>query len=98
MNNIETNILKKSDLYPEKISLLRLDTDFYESTKIELDVLYPRLQKGGVLIVDDYFSFEGSRLATEEFLENYREDLELLYKDSIEKEGSHARAIFRKVK
>jgi O-methyltransferase len=38
------------------ISVLRLDTDFYESTWIELERLYPKLSRGGVIIVDDYGS------------------------------------------
>lgn len=50
-----------------ELSLLRLDTDFYNSTKVELEVLYPLLRSGGVLIVDDFGSFEGSRRATEEY-------------------------------
>lgn len=50
------------------IALLRLDTDFYLSTKAELEGLYPRLVRGGVLIIDDYGLFEGSRRATDEFL------------------------------
>lgn len=50
------------------LSLLRLDTDFYLSTKAELEGLYGRLVRGGVLIVDDYGAFEGSRKATDEFL------------------------------
>jgi len=36
---------------PEKIALLRLDTDWYESTKHELEYLYPLLMPGGVLII-----------------------------------------------
>ncbi|GMO53910.1 MAG: hypothetical protein Ta2G_12550 [Termitinemataceae bacterium] len=44
--------LDKNDL-PAKISVLRLDTDFYDSTKKEMEVLYPRLSIGGVLILDD---------------------------------------------
>ncbi len=56
------------DKAPATICLLRLDTDFYESTKRELSTLYPRLVSGGVLIIDDYGSFEGSRKATDEFL------------------------------
>ena len=50
------------------ISLLRLDTDFYTSTLAELQGLYGRLVRGGVIIVDDYGLFEGSRRATDEFL------------------------------
>jgi O-methyltransferase len=53
---------------PEHISLLRLDTDFYESTRHELEHLYPRLSPGGILIVDDYGSWAGSRKAVDEFL------------------------------
>jgi hypothetical protein len=53
---------------PQKISILRLDTDFYESTRHELEHLYPRLVKGGVLIIDDYNSWKGARMATEEYI------------------------------
>ena len=55
---------------PDTISLLRLDTDFYESTRHELKYLYPRLSSGGILIVDDYGSWAGSRKAVNEFLES----------------------------
>jgi hypothetical protein len=50
------------------LALLRLDTDYHSSTAIEFDVLYPRLVSGGVLIVDDYGMFRGSRRATDEYL------------------------------
>jgi O-methyltransferase len=50
------------------LALLRLDTDYYSSTAAEYDVLYPRLVCGGVLIVDDYGMFQGSRRATDEYL------------------------------
>jgi O-methyltransferase len=53
---------------PQDIALLRLDTDWYESTRHELRHLYPRLVSGGVLILDDYGEWEGARLATDEFL------------------------------
>jgi len=49
------------------VALMRLDTDFYPSTKAEMDVLYPRLCRGGVLIVDDYGTYEGSRKAVDEY-------------------------------
>lgn len=52
---------------PEKISILRLDTDFYDSTKHELEYLYDRLVPGGILIVDDYGSWEGARKAIDEY-------------------------------
>ncbi len=52
---------------PAQIALLRLDTDWYESTRHELAHLYPRLTPGGVLIVDDYGHWKGARQATDEF-------------------------------
>jgi hypothetical protein len=52
---------------PDQIALLRLDTDWYESTRHELEHLWPRLSDGGVLIVDDYGHWEGARRAVDEF-------------------------------
>ncbi len=52
---------------PETISVLRLDTDWYESTAAELQQFYPRLSTGGVLIIDDYGAWAGSRKATDEY-------------------------------
>lgn len=52
---------------PERISLLRLDTDWYESTKHELIHLFPLLVPQGVLILDDYGHWQGARRATDEY-------------------------------
>lgn len=52
---------------PERIALLRLDTDWYESTRHELVHLYPRLVPGGVLIIDDYGHWQGARRAVDEY-------------------------------
>jgi hypothetical protein len=52
---------------PETIALLRLDTDWYESTLHELQELYPRLSRGGILIVDDYGHWAGARRAVDEY-------------------------------
>lgn len=57
---------------PDRIAILRLDTDFYSSTKHELEHLYPRLSPGGILIIDDYGAFPGSRLATDEYAAEHR--------------------------
>jgi hypothetical protein len=51
----------------DELALLRLDTDWYESTRHELEHLYPRLADGGVLIVDDYGHWEGARRAVDEY-------------------------------
>jgi len=59
------------DQAPERIALLRLDTDWYESTRHELTHLYPRLSAGGVLIIDDYGYWKGSRQAVEEYFQDH---------------------------
>jgi O-methyltransferase len=57
---------------PAVIALLRLDTDWYTSTRHELEHLYLRLVPGGVLIVDDYGYWGGARKATDEFMATLR--------------------------
>jgi len=52
---------------PSRIALLRLDTDWYESTKHELIHLFPLLAEGGCLIIDDYGHWAGARKATDEY-------------------------------
>ncbi|NUK86717.1 class I SAM-dependent methyltransferase [Streptomyces lunaelactis] len=52
---------------PEQLALLRLDTDWYQSTLHEMVHLYPRLALGGVLMVDDYGHWEGARRAVDEY-------------------------------
>jgi hypothetical protein len=57
---------------PESIALLRLDTDWYESTRHELIHLFPRLVPGGVLILDDYGHWRGARQAWDEYCAEHR--------------------------
>lgn len=52
---------------PKKIALLRLDTDWYASTRIELEQLFPLLVPGGIVIIDDYGFWSGCRRAVDEF-------------------------------
>jgi O-methyltransferase len=56
---------------PGQISLLRLDTDWYESTRHELEHLFPRVSRGGVLMIDDYGHWHGVRQATDEYFASY---------------------------
>lgn len=53
---------------PQKIALLRLDTDWYESTSHELKHLYPLLVPGGIIIIDDYGHWKGARKAVDEYI------------------------------
>lgn len=64
------------DKAPQNISLLRLDTDWYESTRHELIHLFPRLSVGGVIIIDDYGYWKGARLATDEYI--YQNNVRIL--------------------
>jgi len=59
---------------PDKLALLRLDTDWYESTKLELQVLYPILENQGILLIDDYGHWAGAKEAVDEYFaaKNYR--------------------------
>ncbi|MBB3094603.1 hypothetical protein FHR83_002255 [Actinoplanes campanulatus] len=66
---------------PERISILRLDTDWYESTRHELEHLWPRLVPGGVLLLDDYGWWDGAKRAVDEWLEEVNPRLLLLRMD-----------------
>jgi O-methyltransferase len=64
-------LINKNNL-PKKILILRLDTDFYESTKIELEVLFPLLENNGILIIDDYGCWQGAKKAVDEYFLNQK--------------------------
>ena len=55
---------------PEKIAILRLDTDWYESSKYELEQMYDNVVVGGVIIFDDYYHWDGQRRATDDFFKS----------------------------
>ena len=57
---------------PDQIAILRLDTDWYESTRCEMENLFPRLSNQGVLIIDDYGHWNGCRKAIDEYLADNR--------------------------
>lgn len=63
---------------PQEIALLRLDTDWYASTRHELEHLYHRVPSGGVVLFDDYAHWEGSREAVDQFLAQTDERLLLV--------------------
>ena len=64
--DVLTTLADEANL-PQAISVLRLDTDWYESTKKELEILYPRLSAGGSLLIDDFGHWEGARKAVEQY-------------------------------
>src|SRR5688572_26614743 len=66
VGKVEDTLAVPSNI-PGKIALLRLDTDWYESTKVELETLYDKVSPGGVVIIDDYAHWDGTRRAVDEF-------------------------------
>ncbi len=60
----------KTEFIPDTISVLRLDTDWYESTKFELDYFYDKVSSGGIIIIDDYGWWKGCKKAVDEFLDS----------------------------
>jgi len=64
---VEDTLLEDKNI-PNTISILRLDTDWYDSTKLEFVKLYPSVSKGGIVLIDDYGHWQGAKLATDEYL------------------------------
>lgn len=60
-----------NDNVPDKIALLRLDTDWHDSTKCELDILYPKVVSGGSIIIDDYGHWRGCRKAVDDYFGSF---------------------------
>jgi hypothetical protein len=66
VGDVTKTLAEPADI-PEAICVLRLDTDFYDSTKAELEALYPRLSVGGSLLIDDFGHWDGAKRAVEEY-------------------------------
>jgi hypothetical protein len=64
--DVRKTLLIKDNI-PDKIAVLRLDTDWYDSTKVELETMWNNLVYGGVLILDDYYYWKGQKDAVDEF-------------------------------
>lgn len=62
-------------IVPKRIALLRLDTDWYESTRHELEHLFPLLSPGGILIIDDYGHWQGARKAVDEYMRRTKQKI-----------------------
>jgi O-methyltransferase len=63
--------IRQNNVVPEKIAILRLDTDWYDSTKYELETFYNNVSPGGIIIIDDYGHWQGCKKAVDEFLEKH---------------------------
>ncbi|WP_051484401.1 TylF/MycF/NovP-related O-methyltransferase [Shewanella waksmanii] len=63
---------------PEEIALLRLDTDWYESTKLELELLYPKVVPNGIVIIDDYGHWQGAKKAVDEYIASLDDKIHLM--------------------
>ena len=63
---VEDTLIDKQNI-PNEITILKLDTCLYTGTKIELDILFPKVIKDGIIIIDNYFNYKGVKQATDEF-------------------------------
>jgi hypothetical protein len=85
---IKGDILKTLDKYIDdnphlKISLLHIDVDLYEPSKVILEKLYSKVTKGGIIVLDDYGAFAGTNKAVDDFFENKVEIKKLPYSNAI---------------
>ena len=65
---MEDTLHSASVALPQRLALLRLDTDWHASTRDELEVLWPKLSAGGLMIIDDYYTWGGARKAVDDWL------------------------------
>ena len=84
------NTLDEKKNIPDKIAILRIDTDWHDSIKKSLDILYPYVSKGGFIIIDDYYDWPGAKKATDNFFKNKKFIV-------FEKGGRGRRLILRKI-
>jgi hypothetical protein len=74
--------LREKHNIPEKIAILRLDTDWYESSKYELEQMYDNVVVGGIIIFDDYYHWNGQRKATDDFFKSINVDYNFVKLDA----------------
>ena len=85
---IKGDILQTLDNYLSdnphlKISLLLIDVDLYEPSKVILEKLYSKVSKGGIIVLDDYGAFAGTNKAVDDFFKNKVEIKKLPYSNAI---------------
>lgn len=76
--NYHQGDIVKTNFFPNKIAVLRLDTDWYESTKFELDNFYDLVSSNGIIIIDDYNCWDGAKKAVNEFLQERQISVNLI--------------------
>jgi len=87
--DVRESLLIKDNI-PDKIAVLRLDTDWYDSTKVELETMFENLVIGGVLILDDYYYWKGQKDAVDEFFKGTK------YENAIKRfQDSHIGYLFK---
>lgn len=77
VGDIRKTLLDEKNI-PDKIAILRLDTDWYDSSKIELIKLFTKVVPGGLVVFDDYNHWNGQRQATDEYFEEIGEKYEMI--------------------
>jgi hypothetical protein len=77
------NTLNDSANIPEKIAILRLDTDWYDTSKFELEKLYDKVVTGGIIVFDDYYHWAGQRKATDDFFSEKGLTYDFVQQDTV---------------
>lgn len=80
------NVFIVEGIFPESADIIKdkkfafahIDTDIYQSTKDSLEYLYPRTNKGGIILIHDYPAHDGVRIAVDDFLKDKEEKIETL--------------------
>ena len=71
-----SDTLPKSN-FEKKIAILRLDADWYESTMTCFENLYKNVERGGLIIIDDYYTWDGCAMAVHEFITKQKDNSRL---------------------
>lgn len=84
-NNVHLvkGLFKDTVFVNEPVALAHIDCDWYESVMICLQRIEPRLIQGGILIIDDYYFWSGSRKAVDAYFADKRERFEFIGKKRL---------------
>lgn len=78
VGDVRKTLLNEENI-PKEIAILRLDTDWYDSSKLELQKMFPYVVSGGLVIFDDYNHWNGQRVATDEFFKEIGQQYQFVH-------------------
>tara|TARA_R110002074_G_scaffold260238_1_gene432638 strand:- start:540 stop:1265 length:726 start_codon:yes stop_codon:yes gene_type:complete len=83
-NNIKLVLgeFERTMTFSEPIQFAHIDADWYDSVRVCIERIWPQLVAGGVIVFDDYHSYEGCKKAVDEFLDDKGDTITVLFRDS----------------